>query len=132
MQRGLCARLMFLLLMLNSAVLIFAESSGTPRIDRIEPPNWWPSLPNPMLLVYGQNLAGARFEVTGKRVSILKTQTSANGHYAFLWLSTRNSEAQKLRIGAFNRAGSTQEIFALKRREPARGRYQGFNATDVM
>ena len=29
-------------------------SAQAPRITKIDPPNWWVGLPDPMLLVYGE------------------------------------------------------------------------------
>jgi glycosidase len=85
-----------------------------------------------MLLLYGSNLSDARFAVEGAGVTILKTQISANGHYAFLWLATKDARPQSLRIKASNPAGSANATFELKSRASARGRYQGFNPADVM
>jgi len=85
-----------------------------------------------MLLIYGQNLNQARFAVTGRGVRVVKTQASANGHYAFVWLATRSASAQRLRIRATNDAGSTEAEWELKAREPEAGWHQGFNAADVM
>jgi glycosidase len=85
-----------------------------------------------MLLVYGQNLRNARFAVVGHGVRIEKTQASANGHYAFLWLSGKGALAQRLRVRASNAAGTAEANFELKAREPETGRHQGFSAADVM
>jgi hypothetical protein len=35
-----------------------AQSGAAPTITKIDPPNWWVSLPDPMLLVRGENLCG--------------------------------------------------------------------------
>lgn len=131
MQRRLSIWWTLLVVLLTPGTIAFAQSSA-PAIDKIDPPNWWPALPNPILLVYGRNLAGAHFALQGADVSILRTQTSPNGHYAFLWVATKSARAQRLRITASNAAGSANTTFELKDREPAHSRYQGFNAADVM
>ena len=74
-----------------------AQTSAAPVIGRIDPPNWWAALPDPMLLVYGQNLGDARFTVL-VRIRIEKTQASANGHYAFVWLSEKSAPAQRYAV----------------------------------
>ena len=130
MQRRLRVQWAFLVLLLIVPSLF--SQSASPVINKVDPPNWWPALPNPMLLVYGQNLAGAHFAIQGTGVSILRTQASSNGHYAFLWLATKTAGPQSLRITASNAAGSADAGFDLKSREPAPGRFQGFNAADVM
>ena len=122
---------LFVLLLISSVALVAQPASG-PVINKIDPPDWWPALPDPMLLVYGRNLSNAHFAIEGAGVAILKSQTSPNGHYGFLWLSTSHAGPQSLRIDASNAAGSAHATFQLKARESARGRYQGFSAADVM
>ena len=106
--------------------------ASAPAITRIDPPNWWPTLPDPMLLVYGQNLSNAHFTVAGHGVRVLRFQTSANGHYAFLWLKTRDAGPQKIVIKVSNPGGVATEPYELRARQPAVGRYQGFNPSDVL
>jgi neopullulanase len=129
MRRNEYVKLVFVLLVLFS-VAGFGQTG--PVINKIDPPNWWVSLPDPMLLVYGRNLSDARFAVEGRGVRIAKTQASANGHYAFLWLTAKDAAAQRLKIRARSAAGETSADFDLKAREPETGRHQGFSAADVM
>lgn len=131
MRRKVCVLIVIGLVFLSSGAGL-AQAGSAPVINRIDPPNWWAAMPDPMLLVYGRNLDGARFAMEGRGVRIEKTQTSTNGHYAFLWLSTKSAAAQRLRIIATNAAGKTNADFELKAREPETGRHQGFNAGDVM
>jgi glycosidase len=132
MRRALCVQLIGFVLIAVFFLPAPAQTSAAPVISRIDPPNWWVALPDPMLLVYGQNLGDARFTVLGHRVRIEKTQASANGHYAFLALSEKGAPAQRLRVRASNAAGSSEANFELKAREPEDGRHQGFSAADVM
>ncbi|WP_420239587.1 alpha-amylase family glycosyl hydrolase [Telmatobacter bradus] len=103
--------------------------SALPRIDQIDPPDWWVDLPSPMLLVHGLNLQGAHFTLTGNQVALERTQISASGHWAFLWLNTDQAAAQTLGITATNESGSTQSAYVLQKRtaKPA-----GFSASDVL
>ncbi len=110
----------------------FAQGGMAPIIHKIDPPNWWASLPDPVLLVYGRNLSDARFAVEGRGARVEKSQASANGHYAFLWLTARDASAQKLRIRVSNSAGEAKADFELKARDPETGRHQGFSTADVM
>lgn len=132
MRYRLRAWLVALIVLLWASVCGFGSEGGAPVISRIDPPNWWPSLPNPMLLVYGQNLSDAKFAVQGRQVRIEKTQASANGHYAFVWLATQRARPQQLHIRATNASGSVEAAWELKAREPEAGRHQGFSAADVM
>jgi neopullulanase len=109
-----------------------SQPGVAPVINKIDPPNWWATLPDPVLLVYGRNLKDAQFAVEGRGVRLGKTQASANGQYAFLWVAAKDAPAQKLRIRAANAAGSVSADFELKARVPEAGRYQGFSGADVM
>jgi glycosidase len=122
----------WVVVILVCCVSVCAQPSTAPVINRIDPPNWWVKLPDPMLLVYGQNLGDVHFAVSGRGVRIVKTQASANGHYAFVWLASTSAAAQRLRIRATNATGSAEAEWELKAREPGAGRHQGFNAADVM
>jgi hypothetical protein len=103
-----------------------------PRITKVDPPNCRIGLPEPMLLVFGEGLHDARFEVKGVAVALKRQQTSENGHYAFLWLVGRDSPPQSLQIIATNEAGTTKAHYELKIRLPATGRYRGFSSADVL
>lgn len=132
MQRRLRTGCTLLVLLLIFSAVLIAQSATGPVISKIDPPDWWPTLPDPMLLLYGRHLSGAHFDVQSASVSILKSQVSPNGHYAFLWLSTSHASPQTLRINASNTAGSAQATFQLMARESTQGRYQGFSSADVM
>lgn len=108
------------------------EGPSRPCIDKIDPPGWWATLPEPMLLVHGTNLRGAALSVAGKDVAIERTATSDNGHWAFLWLHTAGAAAQTLTISASNTLGNVQIPFALAARSSAPGAHAGFSAADVL
>lgn len=109
-----------------------ASASGAPWVDKVDPPNWWATLPNPMLLLHGNNLNGARVAVTGKKISVVRTQASANGHYLFVWLDTKSAGAQAIGLYVTTAAGATAASFELRARKPATAGFQGFSSRDVM
>jgi glycosidase len=116
---------------------VFAAAWGqaprlTPRIDKIDPPNWWATLPSPMLLVHGENLDHASVSVEGKDVRLTKTQLSANGHWAILWLDTEGAAAQTLNIRAENAQGKAEQAFVLQERKPQAHAQSGFSSSDVL
>lgn len=113
-----------------SSLLSCAAAATAPCVDRIEPPNWWATLPSPMLLLHGDHLDGAKFSISGSGVSIAKSQISANGHYAFVWLATGHAVPQETRIRVATSAGSVSLPFHLDRRTPAAN--AGFSPSDVM
>ncbi|HVU44772.1 MAG TPA: alpha-amylase family glycosyl hydrolase [Terracidiphilus sp.] len=107
-----------------------ALQGQAPQIDKIDPPNWWAQFPDPMLLVHGENLNGARFQLAGSGVDIKRTQVSDNGHWAFLWLDASTSAPQTLSITAENAAGQAHAayVFAAPRDDP----HSGFSSADAM
>jgi neopullulanase len=107
-----------------------ASAKAAPCVDKVDPPNWFASLPSPMLLLRGQNLSAATFSVSGHGITVTRSQVSANGHYAFLWLTTETAAPQQLRIRVASAQGSTEVPFSLDRRRPAP--HAGFSPSDVM
>ncbi len=119
-------------ILLALTVIVSQASAQAPRITKIDPPNWWVGLPDPMLLVYGEGFQGAKFSVDGTGVRLSRTQVSENGHYAFLWLEGGSSSPQTLQIAAVSAAGNAKTDYLWKERLPPAGRYQGFSSADVM
>ncbi|HEY6446382.1 MAG TPA: alpha-amylase family glycosyl hydrolase [Acidobacteriaceae bacterium] len=107
-----------------------SRSAAGPCVDKVDPPSWFASLPSPLLLLHGQNLGTAQFSVSGPGITVRRSQASANGHYAFLWLATENAAPQTLQIHIADQQGSTSVPFVLQPRRPAA--HAGFSALDVM
>ncbi len=116
----------------QAAMHCAAVQSPVPCVDKIEPPNWWSGMPAPMLLLHGTNFTGARFLVHGSNVSISKTQVSANGHWAFLWLDTADAAPQTLTIQIESASGHISKNFHLERRKAASDGFKGFSPSDVI
>jgi glycosidase len=109
-----------------------APKPQAPRIAKIDPPGWFRGLPDPMLLVRGKNLSRAQFTVEGKNVKLIRTETSDNGHWAFLWLETGHADAQTLWVTASNGQGQAQHSFALAERSSDPEAHRGFASADVL
>jgi len=109
-----------------------AAWAQTPRIDKIDPPGWWTGLPDPMLLVHGENLNGAQFSLAGKGAALVRTQASQNGHWAFLWLHTANATPQTLRVTAHNSHGQSRHNYVLAERSHDAAAHRGFSSADVL
>ncbi|MGC2637647.1 MAG: alpha-amylase family glycosyl hydrolase [Acidobacteriaceae bacterium] len=107
-----------------------STSAAAPCVDKVDPPSWFASLPSPLLLLHGQNLGATQFSVTGRGVTLTRSQISANGHYAFLWLATEKAAPQTLQIHIAAQQGSATVPFLLQPRRPAP--HTGFSAADVM
>lgn len=109
-----------------------ACSPQAPTIDKIDPPNWWAAMPSPMLLVHGAGLADARFTIEGHGVTLARTQSSANGHWVFLWLDTQSAAPQTLEILARNKHGHTHRTYLLAERSHNPHAHSGFSSADVL
>jgi glycosidase len=108
------------------------QRAGKPVITKVDPPNWWLNLPNPMLLLHGANLQGASVTVQPRSVSVMRTKVSANGHWLFVWLDTKQASAGVLHLRVKNAVGATSVDFPLAVRKPASAGFQGFSSRDVM
>ena len=106
------------------------QAAAAPCIDKVDPPGWWTGLPSPMLLVHGAHLRGARFSISGSGAVLTQSEITANGHYAFLWLSTRDPAPGTVVIHAADAAGSASAPFRIEKRSTAA--HAGFSAADTM
>jgi glycosidase len=109
-----------------------SAQAQVPRLDKIDPPDWFTGLPSPMLLLHGEGLNGAKFAVAGNGISLTRTQISANGHWAFLWLDAKSAAPQTVTLTATNSSGSAQRkyVFAARSNDP--DAHRGFNSADVL
>src|ERR1700686_547407 len=71
-------------------------TSNPPVITKIDPPNWWATMPKPMLLMQGQHLEGARFSLSDRTLHLERTHISENGDWAELWLAADPTKAETI------------------------------------
>ncbi len=109
-----------------------ALAEDKPAIVNIDPPEWFVQLGDPMLLVQGTGLAQAHFHVAGKGVTLGRSQVSANGHWAFLWLKTEAAAPQTVTITAETDAGKAERSWALRARTERAEEHKGFAPSDVI
>jgi hypothetical protein len=69
----ICRNSRSLIALLGGVLLAFNAVAQKPTIAKVDPPDWFVSLPDPMLLVHGTGLHGAAFTVAGKGVRVVKT-----------------------------------------------------------
>lgn len=106
---------------------------GTPCVYQVDPPNWWTKMPSPMLLLYGRNLRDANISVRGHDVSVTRTHFSANGHYAFVWLTEPpENKPQTLDVKVATGHGDVSFPYELQKRKPASAGFQGFSPADTI
>jgi glycosidase len=114
---------------LTAAVL----TAQAPVVEKVDPPNWWTrSTINPVrVLVRGRNLSGAR--VRCARVTCSGLKVNAAGTYAFVDVAIPGGAAPgRYPFTLATTAGSVEVPFSLAAPLPARGRFQGFGADDVI
>ena len=103
-----------------------------PTISRIDPPNWFASMPAPMLLLQGTGLHDAVFSISDEAVHVTRTQTSPNGHWAMLWLDTHAAGPATFMIRADSGSGSAVVPYTLAPRRTAEAGPMGFSSRDVL
>jgi glycosidase len=118
-----------LLLVFAITVSALAQS---PRIDKIDPPNWWAAMPAPMLLVKGEYLNSARFTLSDASLHIRETKISENGHYAQLWLAASPTHTETVQIVARTTTGRATNSYTFSPRRGFTDSFAGFSSKDVM
>ena len=116
-----------------------AADAAAPRVEKIEPPNWWIGLPDPMLMITGENLTGARVSTNTPGIRVVRKLDGLNGHYEFVWLQIGTSALPaNISLDLATEAGHQEIDLPLERRDPAgenpngnRG-FNGFSADDVI
>ncbi len=123
------------LLVLLFAVSLHVGQAQSPRVTKIEPPNWWVGmkLNRVQLMLYGQGLGGASVASSSPAVRVLGVDSTGNPAYLFVDIelaATIPPGDALFRITTSS--GATSFSYPILRRENAEGRYQGFTGADVV
>ena len=118
--------------LLLSLLLVGTALAERPEVARVDPPNWFAEMPDPMLLIRGNGLAGAHFTITGGDLRVMRSKSSANGHWAMLFLRTTSAQPGTVRVTVRNAEGSTGFAYTLKRRRAPDAGPRGFGPDDVL
>src|SRR6516225_3468432 len=115
------------------AVILFSIRAWalTPVVNKVEPPNWWSTLPNPMLLVSGENFTDISVEADSG-VKIRKIQVEATGHYLFVWPDFSKTKPGRVIFTIKTGSGLARISFTLEARRSTSGAFQGFGHDDVI
>lgn len=116
-----CALLLF--------VAVSAYAAG-PHVTKVEPPNWWLGLPSPMLLLTGDNLAGAHVSSSTTGVRVVRTEDGLEGKYLLVWLDTSQAAAEPVKLSVSTSDGQQDVLFPLER--PSGAGFSGFGPNDVI
>lgn len=67
-------------------------------VTKIDPPNWYSTLPEPLLLLRGTGFTGARFTLSDPALHIAQAKVSDNGHWAQLTLSASPARPETVQL----------------------------------
>jgi glycosidase len=105
---------------------------AAPVANRVEPPNWWIGLHDPMLLITGNNLAGATVSTHTNGVKIDRVEQDNAGNHLFVWLKiSPNAHSGNVPFNIRTAQGETELDFALRARSHGAD-IQGFSPDDVI
>jgi len=110
------------------------QEAESPRITKVEPPNWWIGLtPDLMVLLSGYGLDANKVSCNLPEVIVERTEATQNGSYLFVWLKLE----AKLRSGtlvcrAITTKGEASFELPVANREPTAQRFHGLNSDDVI
>lgn len=116
------------------ALLLASFSLGawaSPVVKKVDPPNWWAGLPNPMLLISGEDFGGASVKASAG-AGIRKVEVESTGHYIFVWPDFAKSKPGRIIFTVTTPRGSTEISFELSARQPKAAGFQGFGQDDVI
>jgi neopullulanase len=111
---------------------MLAADNAAPTISKVDPPNWWATMPKPLLLVHGEHLSGAQFTLSDPHLRIDQAKISANGHWAELWLNASPTNAETVTLRARTADGETSLQYHFEQRHSATDSFAGFSSRDAM
>lgn len=102
---------------------------------RIDPPNWWVGMKHNVveLMVYGENIADYKLNITSKDIFLAGTSRFDNPNYVFVRLEiTDNAKPQDLELLFFKRKERIKVIFPVLAREENEFRRKGLKKGDLI
>ncbi|MGC1653096.1 MAG: cyclomaltodextrinase N-terminal domain-containing protein, partial [Candidatus Sulfotelmatobacter sp.] len=100
--------------------LLSAADAQAPVVDKVEPPNWWIGLPDPMVMMTGEHLAGARVSTRTPGIHIARTMDGLGGRYEFVWIEISGTPLPgKISLDLTTESGRREVDLPLERRNPA-------------
>jgi glycosidase len=116
-------------------LLFLIPNSKAQEVKVIDPPFWWANMPVTELQIqlYGENIGSYRATVNYAGVEIKRQIAVDSPNYLFIYLDiSEKAESGKMDLILKNGDGSITVPYELLEREPAEGRYQGFDSRDVI
>ncbi len=113
------------------AQAVLAQSSSL-TVTRIDPPNWYSTLPAPMLLVRGTGLKDAHFTLSDQALRIDHTVFSDNGHWAQIVLTASPAKPESVQLDIVQGRDRLDVPYTFAAPRAAGEGMAGFNPRDVM
>jgi glycosidase len=117
------------------ALAFGAQATAAPRIDRIEPPNWWTGFRESslQLLVHGEGVSALTPTVDYAGVTVTRVQRVVSPNYLFIYLDV-SPDARPGTLD-FRFSGDGVELhraYTLAEKDPDPGHVPGFDAGDAI
>lgn len=108
--------------------------SNAPAVTKVEPPSWWINFtPEVMLLLSGRNLDVTHADCNLRSVTVERTQSTAAGHYLFLWLRIAADTRSGTAVCRLTTPTGTASLeLPLAARTQRLGRNQGLGPQDAI
>ncbi len=119
---------------LHGAVCL-AQTAPALKIIKVDPPNWYATLPKPMLLVNGEGLGGTTFALSDAALTVERTVISENGHWAQVWLGGAPATAETVQLRVTRGADRLEVPYTFAAPRAANGvqaGLAGFSGKDVI
>jgi len=112
------------------------QAAVKPKLDRVEPPNWWVGMKDPhlQLMVHGQNISDTKVKIDYPGVRVEGVTSVENPNYLFIDLML----ADTVKAGAFDilftQKGKTIQkyTYQLEARKKGSAQRKGFSDSDVI
>lgn len=110
------------------------QTSDTPVVTKVEPPNWWIGLtPDLMVLLSGHGLQATKVTCNLPEVTVSRTQSTQGGEYLFVWLKLgAQMRSGTLVCRATTPTGEASFELPLAARQPTAQRFHGLDSNDVI
>lgn len=120
------------LAVLVTAHTLLAAASSPLTVAKVDPPNWYSTLPAPLLLVQGTGLEGAKFSLSDPVLAIERVAVSANGHWAQLFLSASPAQPETVQVMVSRGSAKLTVPYTFAAPRGAGEGMAGFSGRDVL
>ncbi len=105
------------------------------KIIRLEPPNWWVGMKEPLLqlMVYGKNIANFDVKINHESINLIKVNKVDSPNYLFLdLLIDKSTKSGKFPIKFVQGTNSLVFEYELLKKELSKENHKGLDSSDVV